>query len=305
MENVLDKKLEIKRLIIYLLFAFGLAWVIFMVSFFNGFRWDGSNPDMENFVALGMLAPLAANVITRMLTKEGFAMTGEDSLMLGISFKNKKWIYYLFALLIPWLYFELSQAFTLAVFPKAFDANMYKAFGIEKWITYFYPLIAIISSSIVSFAALGEEGGWRAYMMPKLIKLMGMKKAIIVGGIIWGVWHAPITCAGHNFGTDYPGYPYLGIVVMCIFCTTMGILLTFVTIKSGSIWPAAILHAVNNAQPSILRYFTNETIVKENLSNSLIGWVFLLVSNAIIAGICLIQMLKKSVLIGSSMNRNS
>lgn len=293
MENVLDKKLEIKRLIIYLFFAFGLAWVIFMVPVLNGFRWDGTHPDMENFVALGMLAPLVANVITRMLTKEGFAMTGEDSLMLGISLKDKKWIYYLFALLIPWLYFEMSQAFTLAVFPKAFDANMYKAFGIEKWITYFYPFIAIVSSSIVSFAALGEEGGWRAYMMPKLIKLMGMKKAIIVGGIIWGVWHAPITCAGHNFGTDYPGYPYLGIAVMCIFCTTMGIILTFVTIKTGSVWPAVILHAVNNAQPSILRYFTNETILKENLPNSLIGWVFLLISNALIAGICLIQMLKK------------
>ncbi|MDY3796634.1 MAG: CPBP family intramembrane glutamic endopeptidase, partial [Agathobacter sp.] len=44
----------------------------------------------------------------------------------------------------------------------------------------------------------------------------------------------------------------------------MGIILTFITIKSESIWPAAILHAVNNASPSILGLYINE----ENLS----GW---------------------------------
>lgn len=32
----------------------------------------------------------------------------------------------------------------------------------------------------------------------------------------------------------------------------MGIILTFVTEKSGSVWPAAIMHAVNNTNPSIL-----------------------------------------------------
>ena len=76
--------------------------------------------------------------------------------------------------------------------------------------------------------------------------------AFIIGGVIWGLWHAPLTCIGHNYGTEYPGFPYLGILMMCIFCTLMGIILTFVTEKSGSVWPAAIMHAVNNTNPSIL-----------------------------------------------------
>ena len=37
----------------------------------------------------------------------------------------------------------------------------------------------------------------------------------------------------------------------------MGIMLTFVTVKSGSVWPAAIMHAVNNAGPSILNGYIN------------------------------------------------
>ena len=74
------------------------------------------------------------------------------------------------------------------------------------------PANAIVSGTIGSFAALGEEGGWRGYMMPKLFKITGRKRALIIGGVICGLWHAPLTCIGHNFGTDYPGFPYLGIV---------------------------------------------------------------------------------------------
>lgn len=92
-------------------------------------------------------------------------------------------------------------------------------------------------------------------MMPKLIELMGMPKAIIFGGIIWGLWHAPLTCVGHNFGMDYPGFPYVGIVLMCLFCTALGTVLMYVTIKTNSIWPAAFMHAVNNVSPSVMLLF--------------------------------------------------
>lgn len=97
-------------------------------------------------------------------------------------------------------------------------------------------------------------------MMPKLIELMGMPKAIIVGGIIWGLWHAPLTCVGHNFGMDYPGFPYLGIILMCLFCTALGTVLMYVTIKTNSIWPAAFMHAVNNSVPSVLFLFMKQDV---------------------------------------------
>ena len=97
-------------------------------------------------------------------------------------------------------------------------------------------------------------------MMPKLIELMGMPKAIIFGGIIWGLWHAPLTCVGHNFGMDYPGFPYVGIVLMCLFCTALGTVLIYVTIKTNSIWPAAFMHAVNNSVPSVLLLFMKQDV---------------------------------------------
>ena len=94
-------------------------------------------------------------------------------------------------------------------------------------------------------------------MMPKLFRLTNRPKAFLIGGVIWGLWHAPLTCIAYNFGTKYRGFPYLGIIMMCLYCILMGILLTFITEKSGSTWPAAFLHVTNNAQPSILYGFIN------------------------------------------------
>lgn len=288
-----SKKTEIKRLIIYLILSFGMAWTIFIIYILTGNKWDGSNANLESFVGLGMLTPFLAHILTRWITKEGFAMTGKDSIMLGISFKNKKWIFFLFALFIPWIVFEAGYAITLVFFPDLFDMEIYKQFGIDKLMVYFMPVISIISATIISFAALGEEAGWRGYMMPKLIKIMGMKKALIAGGIIWGLWHAPLTCIGHNFGTDYPGFPYLGILLMCIDCVCMGIVLTFITVKTGSVWPAAIMHSVNNANPCILSFFMNLEKAGEIMPNPLLGWVFLLIPNIVFAIICFVVLCRE------------
>lgn len=51
---------------------------------------------------------------------------------------------------------------------------------------------------------------------------------------------------GHSFGTEYDVYPYLGIPAMCILCTFKGMGLMWLTKKTGSIYPAAIMHAANN-----------------------------------------------------------
>ena len=230
---------------------------------------------MEIFISLVMLMPLVAHVFTRMITKEGFQLTGEDSMMLGIDLKNKKWIIYLFAIFIPYIYKELGNVLLIAISPKSLDSNL-TGLSIFQDNPYLIPFVMISYAIVASFAALGEEGGWRGYMMPKLIKIMGLNKAIIVGGIIWGLWHAPLTCVGHNFGTDYPGFPYVGILLMCCSCIFLGAILTFVTVKTKSVWPATFMHAVNNSSSTILDKMMNYEVITDKfgiLSSSLISFI--------------------------------
>ncbi len=40
--------------------------------------------------------------------------------------------------------------------------------------------------------AVGEEAGWRGYMMPQLKERFGLLNGRLLGGVIWGVWHWPI-----------------------------------------------------------------------------------------------------------------
>lgn len=289
----MDKKLEAKRLFLYLALSFFLTWIVFFTYIFTGNKWDGSNPRMESLSALGMLIPVLSHVLTRWITKEGFSLTGEGSMMLGISLKNRKWVFYLFALFMPWIYFEIGHGLSLIIYPDLFDPEYYKVMGIAKNMIPLLPLAAIINGAIGSFAAFGEEGGWRGYMMPKLIDLVGTKKAVFIGGIIWGVWHAPLTCVGHNFGLDYPGFPYLGILIMCVDCTFMGIMLTYITQKTNSIWPAAIMHAVNNANPSILVAYTNTERAAQVMPNPIMGFVILLIPTIVIGSICLVLLCRE------------
>jgi membrane protease YdiL (CAAX protease family) len=247
--------IEKKRLLIYLGLAFGMAWLVFFVFILTGHTWSGSTPELMSLVSLGMLAPTAAHIITRKITGEGFRLSGKDSMMLGIDLKGKKWLFFLVAVILPVIYATLGDIIIWLSCPEAFGIT-----DVRPFVAITYPLLAVVSGVVLSFAALGEELGWRGYMMPKLIELIGMPKAIITGGIIWGLWHAPLTCVGHNYGMDYPGFPYVGIILMCLMCMALGTVLTYVTIKTGSIWPAAFMHAINNSSPSVMVVFMNHDV---------------------------------------------
>ena len=111
----------------------------------------------------------------------------------------------------------------------------------------------------------GEEWGWRGYLLPKVSQHFSVIPTTFITGIIWGLWHAPLTIIGHNYGLDYPGFPYTGIAMMCLFCITLGIFLSYVTLKTKSCTPAIIGHGAINGIAAIGIYFT------KNGGNAFIG----------------------------------
>jgi membrane protease YdiL (CAAX protease family) len=90
--------------------------------------------------------------------------------------------------------------------------------------------------------ALGEELGWRGFLLPHLMPL-GQWKAILFSGIIWGVWHIPAIAQGLN----YPGYPIPGIFMMIVFCVLLGTILSWLYLNTRSPWVAALAHGSVNA----------------------------------------------------------
>ena len=96
--------------------------------------------------------------------------------------------------------------------------------------------------------AVGEEAGWRGYMMPRLKERLGLLNGRLLGGVVWGVWHWPLMLlVGYEYGTNYLGAPLLGLVVWCVVCFALNTLLDILYEKTESIWVPAIAHGAFNA----------------------------------------------------------
>jgi hypothetical protein len=110
-------------------------------------------------------------------------------------------------------------------------------------------IAAVFASSLLvapfvnSLFAFGEEYGWRGFLLPKLLPL-GRGPAYLIGGIIWGLWHAPLVLMGFN----YPGFPWLGVAWMCGLTLLLGIFEGEWTLKYDSVLLASFIHGAFNAQ---------------------------------------------------------
>ncbi|MEU9890643.1 CPBP family intramembrane glutamic endopeptidase [Sphaerisporangium sp. NPDC051011] len=121
----------------------------------------------------------------------------------------------------------------------------------QTWLAFGGKLLTamVLGGAINLILALGEELGWRGYLMPRIEQLWGLPAAIVAGGVLWGLWHAPLILLGYN----YPdAVPWAGQLAMIAACIGVGGFLYWLTIRFGSLWPAALAHGVNNATSALI-----------------------------------------------------
>lgn len=274
-----NKKLEAKRLIIFLLLAFGISWVpAIILNCAVGYHEWFETYKMPFFALIVGFGPALANVITRKLTHEGW-----QNSMLHLKLKgNIK--YYLIAVFAPVVMGIAECVFATIIYGGADFSDIGGGMNAMQIIGNVLLTLSVVP--LMAFNTFGEEFGWRGYMNQKMEPLLGTTGTVVVGGIIWGLWHAELTVVGHNFGTEYDGYPYLGILAMCISCTFLGMGLMWLAKKTGSIYPSAIMHAsINFGGKGIGQFFISgipedySPTIADNLIGSIptfiLGLVFL------------------------------
>lgn len=93
------------------------------------------------------------------------------------------------------------------------------------------------------FRIMGEEFGWRGFLYPALEKLYGTGRSLLLGGLAWAAWHYPLIFGGlYLEGTPL----WWSLPVFTVEICSLGVMLTWLTKKSGSLLPAMILHATHN-----------------------------------------------------------
>lgn len=251
---------ETKRIAIFLAVAFGFAWLMALIIYLTGGLVNSPEliPGTGISLALAleavgyMGAPALGNVVTRLVTREGW-----QNAMLQPNLQ-KGWRYWVAGWLLPALFPIVGAALFFILFPQYYDANLTlfrsqlasapeAVRAMNPWLLIAIQLLqALLFAPLFnSLSTFGEEFGWRAYLLPKLLPL-GKRKALLLSGVIWGIWHAPVIAMGHNYGLDYAGFPWLGILVMTWFTVVIGVFIGWVTLRGGSVWPAVLAHAVTN-----------------------------------------------------------
>ncbi|OSY89345.1 abortive infection protein [Tenacibaculum holothuriorum] len=107
-------------------------------------------------------------------------------------------------------------------------------------------------------STLGEEIGWRGFLIFELRKVMSFRMLSLVSGVIWAVWHYPIINLIYGRGEHL----YLHIAAFTIMIIGISVILAYYTFKSESLWPAAIYHSVHNI--FIQKIATPLTITNDN-----------------------------------------
>ena len=252
---------------LYFLLAFGLAWLCQVGGCMALLQKQNAVLYQLALVAT-MLCPLLAvllvqKVFLRQPTGIGWKVQGKRRFWLAAWFGPA-----VFTVLAAVLYFavfphrlDLSGSWLAAAYGGEMDAQtLRRELGVSN-LSYMLEtgLFAITLAPVINmFAALGEEAGWRGYMMPHLKEQLGLLNGRLLGGVIWGVWHWPLMLlVGYEYGTNYLGAPVLGLFVWCIVCFALNTLLDWLYEKTGCIWVPSIAHGAFNAVAALFVVLTN------------------------------------------------
>ena len=266
-----NKKLETKRIWIYLGITFFITYaysflVVYPVNNSANVRTELS-AITTLLIAVVMFFPAIGVLLTRLITKEGF-----KNAWIRPNFKGNIKTY-LLAYFGPGILTFLGIAVYFFIFPSHFDPEFgFMAATLEAAgagaDTLPIPLSVLMLSQAFTglffgpimniVTCFGEEWGWRGYLLPKMAEKLPAIPMLLINGVIWGLWHAPLTAIGHNYGVGYPGFPFAGIAMMCFFCIVVGVFLSYVSMKTKSCIPAALAHGGINSIAALGMYFTKD-----------------------------------------------
>ena len=283
---------SLRPVIAFLLIAFGLSWLVSLPLWFG----DGLQTPGFVFMALGMMTTpaIAALVVVFFIEKPE-----RRAYALGLWPLRpvKRLLGYLgLGLVVPialilvalpvgaWLGVYPADFVTFSAFQQTIDAQLdavgVGSLGIPIGVLVALQFVNVLIGAVINIGpALGEELGWRGWLLPKLMPL-GAVPAIVLSGVIWGVWHAPLLLLGYN----YPGSPgWLGVLMMVGMCSVIGAVFGWLRLRSDSVWPAALAHGAFNAAAGFSLVFAAAGERVDPVQATILGWSGWLVPLVLVA----------------------
>jgi len=228
-----------RQILVYLGLVFAFSSLPYYLMIHTGHIGAGNGM----VVRLVMWCPALAALVTCRLFQIDLAT-------LGWNWRPTK--YEAWAYIIPILYALPVYVAVWAFIPGsfafgAFATHLGESFGfpqsaraITMLAVILYATLGVIGSMA---SALGEEIGWRGFLLPRLVQQAGFTWGCLFSGCIWAVWHYPgLLFADYNAGTR----PAFALCCFTLMVIADSFILGWLRLKSGGLWTATVLHASHN-----------------------------------------------------------
>ena len=247
---------------VYLLLTFALSAVFYFLIIKSGHLGAGAGM----YVVALMWCPASAAMLTS-------KYLGRQVGSLGWKWGNAR--YQVMSYVIPLAYATITYSIVWltglgGVYDKKFVAAIIKSFGLgalPPWAAIaLYFLFAGTAGMVRSCAtALGEEIGWRGFLVPELAKITSFKNVAWISGLIWALYHFPAI-----LGADYLGTAPRWSSILCFTLQIMSLsfIYAWMRLKSGSVWTAVILHGMHNL---VVQGIFDNMICHTRLTNWIVG----------------------------------
>ena len=250
---------------IFAVIAFGLAWVVCLPLWISG-KGLSDVLAVQFYGALMMFTPLIAGIVASIVQRRRARARGEvlasAPRYFGFwplrPFGRVIWMTvaaffgimvlvvlgYLVSAAFGWLGLDITGL-------SGFKEQLATLPGLDSVPTAIailgYLFLMLAASVSNCFVTIGEEFGWRGWLLTSL-RPLGTWPALLIVGVVWGLWHAPLILLGYNFGR--PDISGLGLMVGG--CIMVGILFGWLRLRTGSVWPAVFAHAALNGCGAML-----------------------------------------------------
>lgn len=195
---------------------------------------------------------------------------------------------WLFSAILPGLMIVFGAVLYFLIFPNEYS-GIFKygmKLGSDAELIIGKPLllagVLVLLGAImipIQMLELGEEIGWRKWLLSFQVEKYGEKKAVLINGTEWGISHLPLIYFGFNYSLDNPGAPWTNMLMMLLVCVVLGIIFSYITIRTENCMYAAIMHGVVNVVgelPVLMTHRMESTLLGPN-PTGIFGLMFLTV----------------------------
>lgn len=233
----------------YGIIACGLSWLIQLPELF---AMQGNYRLTERYIVILAIASfgpsIAAIIVTGII--EGWA--GVKSLLGRLfQWRVSGRVYLAVFFIFPLLFFIGYQLLGI----KASDNETFLVF---LTLVVAAPINSIIAAVISGVGPLGEELGWRGFMLPRLLKRHGDFSSSVIIGLIWALWHLPVFLF-----PEWRGEIPIALPILLYSFGTIAIAVVMTKLyhwSRGSVLIAILFHGIVNYMADSQEYWQTESL---------------------------------------------